>query len=247
MDNLPILKMWLLWLLCGPMVWIALGVFLAGTVWQVLCFYRFTRLHPDPPGMGKRPAVPKEDDLLDRTTIGYRLSLLKLTLPGQRPFFAAMTVFFHAGLLVLPFFVQGHTMMAGFSTGIFLPALPNVLVDLLTLAILLCALVFLVRRYCIREVRSITTVSDIALLTLATTPFVTGFVAYHQFFDYRTMIAIHMASGELMLMLIPFTRLIHMVYFFLNRFILVHQLTLGRGGTRAWSPLTPINKKGQLL
>ena len=246
MDNLPMLMMWLVRFLCGPMVWIALGVFLAGTVWQVLRFYRFTRLHPAPPGREKRAAVPGKDDLLDRTTIGYRLSLLKLTLPGRRPFFTAMTVFFHAGLLLLPFFIQGHTMMAGFSTGIFLPSLPNILVDLLTLAILLCAFVFLVRRCCVRDVRAITTVSDIALLAVATAPFITGFMAYHQFFDYRTMIVMHMAAGELMLMLIPFTRLIHMVYFFLNRFILVHPLTLGRRGTRAWIPLTHNQKRPAL-
>lgn len=244
MDNLSMTMMSLYHLLSGPMVWIAVGVFMAGTTWQTLRFFQFTRQRPArtwtaPMGKnnaGKTTTGREGNDIIDRTSLGYRLSRLKLTLPGKRPFFTLMTTFFHVNLLVLPFFIQGHTMTAGFATGIYFPSLPDMLVDLLTLLTLLCALIFLIRRLCVRELRAITTLSDFAMLALATAPFITGFMAYHQLFDYRTMLVLHMAAGELMLMLVPFTRLIHMIYFFLNRFVMVHQFTMGYRANRVWNP-----------
>lgn len=223
--------------LSGPMMWVAVGVFMAGTVWQTVRFFLFTRKHPPRPrnsAIGKL-SVHHGRELIDRTSFKYRLLQLKLTLPGKRPFFILMTTFFHVNLLVLPFLIQGHTMMAGFGTGVYLPSLPDPLVDLLTLLTLLCTLIFFVRRIFVRDVRAITTVSDFGMLALASAPFLTGYLAYHQLFDYRTMILLHIALGEMMLMLIPFTRMIHMVYFFLNRFILVHQHTLGNRGNRVWN------------
>ena len=223
--------------LTGPMMWVAVGVFVGGTVWQTVRFFIFTRKYPPRRqnfAMGKRVGHGK--DLIDRTSLKYRLLQLKLTLPGRRPFFILITTFFHVNLVILPFLIQGHTMMVGFGTGLYLPSLPDVLVDMLTLLTILCALIFFVRRIFIREVRVITTVSDFGMLALASAPFLTGYMAYHQLFDYRTMILLHIALGEMMLILIPFTRMIHMVYFFLNRFILVHQYTLGNRGNRVWNP-----------
>jgi len=67
-------------------------------------------------------------------------------------------------------------------------------------------------------VRFVTFASDYVLLALAAAPFITGFLAYHQILiDYKLMAAIHMLSGELMLIVIPFTRLSHMIYFWFTR------------------------------
>ncbi len=232
--------------LCGPMLWVAVGVFVAGTVWHIIQFHRFTRKRV-PRG---RAVVPQSrtssagSDLIDSRSLKYRLARLKLTLPGQRPFFILMTNLFHLNLLILPFFIQGHTTMVGYSFGIYLPSLPDVVIDLTALVSLLCVLFFLARRLFVREVRAITTFSDFSLLALAAAPFITGFLACHQIFDYQTMIFMHIISGELMLILIPFTRLIHMVYFFLNRFYMIHHYTLDVWGNRAWKTgRVPFNVK----
>ena len=42
-----------------------------------------------------------------------------------------------------------------------------------------------------------------------------------------------MLTGELMLIAIPFTKIYHMVFFFIGRFVLIHQHTLGKG-SRTW-------------
>jgi nitrate reductase gamma subunit len=44
---------------------------------------------------------------------------------------------------------------------------------------------------------------------------------------------VHIVSGELMLMLIPFTKLGHMIYFFFYRLLIGSEYSFGQG-KRAW-------------
>ncbi|MFC1853892.1 nitrate reductase, partial [candidate division CSSED10-310 bacterium] len=62
-----------------------------------------------------------------------------------------------------------------------------------------------------------TTMSDIILLLVVVLPFITGFIAHHQWLAYQTMLTLHVLCGEIMLIVIPFTRLSHMLYFFFTR------------------------------
>jgi nitrate reductase gamma subunit len=75
----------------------------------------------------------------------------------------------------------------------------------------------MVRRIVLPEVKVVTTAYDYLLIVIATTPFITGYMAYHQWFDYKTMLIIHILCGESMLIAIPFTKLSHMVLFFFTR------------------------------
>lgn len=63
------------------------------------------------------------------------------------------------------------------------------------------------------EVRFVTEPSDYLLLLIAAAPFISGFMANRQWFDYETVLISHMISGAIMLMAIPFTRLSHMLFF----------------------------------
>jgi hypothetical protein len=47
------------------------------------------------------------------------------------------------------------------------------------------------------------------------------------------MLTAHIISGEAMLILIPFTKLGHMIYFFLYRFFIGSEYSFGQG-RRAW-------------
>jgi nitrate reductase gamma subunit len=56
------------------------------------------------------------------------------------------------------------------------------------------------------------------ILAIAAAPFITGFFAFHQIgLPYRPMLMLHMLLGEIMLIAVPFTRLSHMLYFWLTR------------------------------
>jgi nitrate reductase gamma subunit len=84
------------------------------------------------------------------------------------------------------------------------------------------------------RVKAITTWSDYLFLSLAAAPFVTGFFAYHEVFEnYRLIISLHILSGELMLMTVPFTKFVHMIYSVIIRLTVVSEYSLGRGN-RTW-------------
>jgi nitrate reductase gamma subunit len=76
---------------------------------------------------------------------------------------------------------------------------------------------FLYRRLSAPVVKNVTDSSDYILLAITVLPFITGFIAYHQLFAYKTMLIIHILAGEAMLIAIPFTRLSHMLFFAFTR------------------------------
>jgi hypothetical protein len=82
-------------------------------------------------------------------------------------------------------------------------------------------------------VRILTSAWDYTLLGLTALPFLTGFFAYHQFGPYKTLMIAHILSGEILLVLIPFTKLGHMVLFFFTRAFIGFEMG-GRRGARSW-------------
>ena len=63
------------------------------------------------------------------------------------------------------------------------------------------------------EVKFLTSTSDYVILAIVAAPFVTGFWTYHQWPGYQLSGILHILSGEIMLVAIPFTRLSHMIFF----------------------------------
>jgi nitrate reductase gamma subunit len=70
---------------------------------------------------------------------------------------------------------------------------------------------FLVRRLISPEVQYVTSASDFIILAIVVAPFITGLMAYYQWFGYQIFLILHILSGEIMLVAIPFTRLSHMI------------------------------------
>jgi nitrate reductase gamma subunit len=124
---------------------------------------------------------------------------------------------FHICLLATPIFLLGHNILWDERWNISWWSMPDQVADYLTLVLIAAAIVLWVRRIVLPEVKIVTTIYDYVLLAIATAPFITGYVVYHQWLDYKTMLIIHILCGETMLIAIPFTKLSHMVLFFLTR------------------------------
>jgi len=220
----------------GPMVWFSFICFFAGTLYQVFSFYTLSRPRARHPGYGQAPSLQRKRDpeLLDRTSLSYRFAMFRLTVFGRHPVMMIVTTIFHLTLILTPLFVLGHNILLEISMWFCFPSLSEMATDFIAMVVLACCSFFLFRRLFVPRVRAITDFSDFLMLFIAAAPFLTGLLAYHQIGDYDTMILAHMLSGGIMIMVLPFTRFIHMIYFFINRFILIHQNTLGKGGSRAW-------------
>ena len=120
-------------------------------------------------------------------------------------------------LVILPFFVAAHVILFNEAWGISWPMLPDGLADAMTIVVITACVFFVLRRLIIRDTRYITTPTDYVMVAIAAAPFITGILADQQFYNYRFWIILHILSGEIMLMAIPFTRLAHMLYALLTR------------------------------
>ena len=84
------------------------------------------------------------------------------------------------------------------------------------------AIFFLLRRIFSADIRLLSTFSDYFLLVITALPFMTGYFLTHGTLDGIGFFAdniqtMHMVSGEIMLILIPFTKLSHFILFFFAR------------------------------
>lgn len=135
----------------------------------------------------------------------------------RRPIFTVVTFAFHICLVIGPLLLLGHVMLIQESWNISWWTLSETLVDWMTVVVIAGAGFFLYRRLSDPVVKNVTDSSDYILLAITVLPFITGFVAYHQLFAYKTMLIIHILAGEVMLIAIPFTRLSHMFFFAFTR------------------------------
>jgi nitrate reductase gamma subunit len=103
--------------------------------------------------------------------------------------------------------------MFEFAWGLKWGALSQVAGTYMTIIVVLASLFFLIRRLMMPEIQFVTYPSDYLLLAVAAAPFFTGLAANQQWFDYQTTVVVHMITGSVMLMVIPFTRLSHMLFF----------------------------------
>jgi nitrate reductase gamma subunit len=122
-----------------------------------------------------------------------------------------VTFAFHICLLVAPIFLMAHVMLWEESFGLSWWTLPDAVADWMTVIVVLGAIYFLVRRLTQPEVKFVTSASDFVILAIVVAPFITGFLAYHQWFSYPLMMSLHVLAGDIMLAAIPFTRLSHMI------------------------------------
>ena len=237
----------------GPMVWIAFGVFFAGLIIQGWRFFTMSR-KKDPayiPGTEKKKKKKKKKKskktkakkkkpktIMDRlqpliTFADRRWDNLENSMFRIHPLVSVVTIIFHVFLFVIPILLLAHNELFRAAFGFSLPSLSDQTTDMMTIIFLLCGGFFLFRRIFVRRVRAITTWWDFVMLAVTLTPFITGFMAFRQWGDYPTVMLVHMISGELMLILIPFTKLGHMIYFFLYRVLIGSEYSFGQG-KRAW-------------
>lgn len=194
----------------GPLVWIAFLVFIGGSIYRI---------------RGMALLAKKEKVVFPYMNLKHTLrSLLHWVIPfasvnwRRRPVITTATFLFHMGLVILPIFLLAHNVLIYESWGVSWWTVSERLADIMTIIVVGCCIFFLLRRIFAPEVRFVTTADDYLLLAIAFLPFITGFLAYHQWLlPYKIMVILHMIFGSLMLIAIPFTRLTHIVYFFLTR------------------------------
>jgi len=127
---------------------------------------------------------------------------------------------FHVGIIGVPVFLAGHVAIWRESFGIGWWTLPPALADWLTLATIVAATGLLVGRAWNRASRELSRLQDWMLPILCIVPCITGFLTAHPVWspiDAQLMYLFHLLSAELLLILVPFSKLVHMVLFWVSQ------------------------------
>ncbi len=199
----------------GPLLWIAFLTFFIGSILRAALFLSVSR---------------KKDKIIYQyfswkyvlATFGrWLLPLNKDVI--KNPIFTILGYMFHICLIVVPIWFSGHISLWEESRFEWSwTPIPDGLADWMTLIFLAIALFFLLRRIVSADIRLLSTFSDYLLIVVVAMPFITGYFLTNGTVDNIGFLGeniqlIHMLSGELMLILIPFTKLSHFVLFFFSR------------------------------
>jgi nitrate reductase gamma subunit len=133
-----------------------------------------------------------------------------------RAVFSATSMLFHICIILTPIFLGAHILLWERGVGISWPAIGNVAADYLTLLAILTGVALLAQRVGARASRAISRPQDYFLPLLIIVPFASGYLAMHPHlnpFGYNGTMLVHVMSANLILLLIPFTKMSHVVLF----------------------------------
>jgi nitrate reductase gamma subunit len=188
----------------------ALIVFAAGVVLRLFEIFGlgrktdFAKPRTDSPGSGWRTMLTRSlppEGMLKRDPVTYIGGYV-----------------FHFGLFFAIFFFAPHIEFFRSMTGLHWSSLPTALVDASVVASLVALGVLLAHRLNNRVKRMLSGFGDYLAWAVTLLPLLTGYMAYHHLFvEYTLMLALHLFSVELLLVLLPFTKLFHTFSVFISR------------------------------
>ncbi|MGD8292412.1 MAG: nitrate reductase [Desulfobacterales bacterium] len=194
----------------GPFAWLAFIIFIGGSL------YRLTSLVV--------LVHQKEKFIYSYMSLKYSLrSILRWSIPfatenmRKHAVLTIVAFAFHICLIITPIFLLAHVILIEESWDLNWWTLPDGAAEVMTLIVIGGCVFFLVRRMVNPEVKFVTYASDYIILGIVAAPFVTGLLAYYQWFGYQIFVILHILAGEVMLVAIPFTRLSHMFFAPLTR------------------------------
>jgi nitrate reductase gamma subunit len=128
--------------------------------------------------------------------------------------YSVLSILFHVGLIIVPIFLYAHIDLWKQSVGISWPALPYGWALWLTVATIIFAISLIAGRLIIKQARALSRKQDYLWLILLLIPFLTGFMCANLNISpetYQFFILVHVLSGDLIFVLIPFSKIAHCV------------------------------------
>ncbi len=199
----------------GPLLWLAFLIFILGSLIRAAMFLSVS--------------TKKDKIIYQHFSWKYVFAtLVRWILPlnkdlAKNPVFSILGYIFHICLIIVPIWYAGHiTLWEESRFEWSWSSIPDEMADWMTLIFLAIVIFFLLRRIFSADIRLISTFSDYLLLIVTALPFLTGYFLTHGTLDSigflgDNMQLLHMLSAELMLILIPFTKLSHYILFFFSR------------------------------
>jgi nitrate reductase gamma subunit len=184
---------------------------------------------------------------IGRQTLGWLVPIGRLG--RQRPAYSLASFLFHTGLILTPLFLAAHVLLWRDSVGIAWRPLPQRVADYLTLLTIAAGLGLFFGRALNRGARALSRFQDYLWPLLLVTPFVTGYICSNAAIGpkaYQRAMLLHVWSADLIMVMIPFTKIAHCVLAPLSQLVTAVSwkfvpgagdrvaATLGFGETGSW-------------
>ncbi len=194
----------------GPGLQISIGVFVFGVIYRALHLYFL--------GRKKSLAVPRGSQWGPGLSTVWRRSLFHPGMTNRGYFTLIAGYTFHLGFLItLLLFAQHIDFFRGL-LGFGWPGLPTGVIDAATILSIAAMIAVLVHRIMDPVRRLLSDFQDYLTWFLTLLPLATGFLLLRRIGpDYTAMLALHILSLELLLVAVPFTKLMHMITIFTAR------------------------------
>ena len=199
----------LLWVR-GPAFNVAVAIFVIGVVARLLEILLLGRApsHSEPKGSQVGPGIAEIfkrsvplPDIVKRGAV---------TLVGG--------YIFHIGLFITIFLFVPHIEFINSVFGVRWPGLPNPVVDAVTVVTMVALFVLLVHRVRHPVKRMLSTYEDYLTWLVTFLPILTGWLAYHRIVNpYPLVLGLHILSVEVLMVVLPFTKLMHTFTVFISR------------------------------
>jgi nitrate reductase gamma subunit len=140
--------------------------------------------------------------------------------PRDRTAYSIASVTFHVAMLALPLFAPGHVALWRRWTGLSLPALPAALAEALTLGALVALAWMLGARALTAQRRRLSHAQDWLLPLLFLVCVLAGWMSAHPAsspIDARLAYLVHVMTANVVLLLVPFSKLQHIVLFWTSQ------------------------------
>ncbi len=125
---------------------------------------------------------------------------------------------FHIGLLIVIFLYAPHILFFKDLLHVSWPALPSTVIDATSVITIIALVALLVHRLKDPVKRFLSTFDDYLGWFVTILPLITGYIAFHRVgMSAPSLIAIHIISVELLMIVFPFTKLMHAFTIFLAR------------------------------
>ena len=138
---------------------------------------------------------------------------------GRSTFTIVAGYLFHAGLFITILLFAPHILLIDEVLGISWPALPTPIVDATTVVTIIAMLAVLIHRLADPVLKFLSRFQDYLVWFVTILPLVTGYIAFHRIgFSPPLLIAIHILSVELLMVVFPFTKLTHAITLIMARY-----------------------------
>ncbi len=216
-------------LLTGPGLWLSIGICLAGLFVRGVLYIKGLSWQLDRVAYTAHPKAGIKGALrsiffwiLPFGTRGWR----------TQPFMTVLFFVFHIGAIGIPLFLAAHNMMFQEKLGFSFVSMNQTVADVMSWGVIISAVFLTIRRLVLPEVRILSTPHDYLILFLSSAPFITGLICRYEIGGYSFFLIAHIILGEILLISIPFTKLSHILLFFLSRAQLGMDFGIKRGGMK---------------